>query len=72
MRQKKVMCKRDDILCSVKKYIDENLNPKKQSILDPKIENFVVVPTVSVILQQLDITPEDYYNALSISSDNDF
>ena len=66
------MCKRDDILCSVKKYIDENLNPKKQNILDPRKENFVVVPTISDILQQLNITPEDYHNALSISSDNDF
>ena len=66
------MCKRDDILCSVKKNIDANLNPKKQTILDPKKENFVVVPTISAILQQLNIIPEDYYNALSISSDNDF
>ena len=70
--EKKVMCKRDDILCSVKKYIDENLNPKKQNILDPRKENFVVVPTIFEILQQLNVTPEDYYNALSISSDNDF
>ena len=66
------MCKRDDILCSVKKYIDENLNPKKQNILDPRKENFVVVPTIFEILQQLNITPENYYNALSISSGNDF
>ena len=36
MRQKKVMCKRDDILCSVKKYIDENLNPTKQNISQGK------------------------------------
>ena len=56
MRPKKVMCKRDDILCSVRKYIDENLNPKKQNILDPRKENFVVVPTISAILQKLNIT----------------
>ena len=36
--EKKFMCKRDDTLCSVKKYIDENLNPKKQNILDPRKE----------------------------------
>ena len=59
------MCKRDNILCSVKKYIGENLNPKKQNIFDPRKENFVV-PTISEILQQLDIAPEDYYNALFI------
>ena len=33
---------------------------------------FIVVPARSEILQQLNITPEDYYNTLSISSDNDF
>ena len=66
------MCNRDDILCSVKNHIDENLNPKKQNILTPRKENFVVVPTISDILQQLNITPEDYYNALFIFSDNDF
>ena len=66
------MCKRDAILCSAKKYIDENLNPKKQKILDRRKENFIMVPTISEILQQLNITPEDYYNASSISSDNDF
>ena len=31
-----------------------------------------MVPTIPEILQQLNITPEDYYNALFISSDNDF
>ena len=71
-QQQKVMCKRDDILCSAKKYLDENLNPKKQKILDRRKENFVMVPTISEILQQLNITLEDYYNASSISSDNDF
>ena len=70
--KKKCMCNRDDILCSVKYHIDENLNPKKQNILTPRKENFVVVPTISDILQQLNITPEDYYNALFIFSDNDF
>ena len=66
------MSKRDDILCSVKKDIDKNLNPRKQNILDPRREYFVEMPNISEILQQLNITPEDYYNALSISSDNDF
>ena len=51
--------------------LSKNLNPKKQNILDPRKEKFVVMPTISEILQQLNITPEDYYNALSISSDND-
>ena len=70
--KKQVLCQRDDILCSVKKCIDENLNPKKQNILDTRKENFVMVSTIFEILQQLNITPEDYYNALSISSDNIF
>ena len=52
--------------------LSKNLNPKKQNILDPRKEKFVVMPTISEILQQLNITPEDYYNALFIFSDNDF
>ena len=52
--------------------LSKNLNPKKQNILDPRKEKFVVMPTISEILQQLNITPEDYYNALFISIDNDF
>ena len=55
-----------------KKAFDENLNLKKQNILTPRKENFVAVLIISEILQQLNITPEDYYNALFISSDNDF
>ena len=61
--KKQVLCQRDDILCSVKNCIDENLNPKKQNILDTRKENFVMVSTIFEILQQLNITPEDYYNA---------
>ena len=48
--KKQVLCKRNDILCSVKKYIDENLNPKKKNILHPRKQNFVAVPTISEIL----------------------
>ena len=55
-----------------KKAFDENLNPKKQNILTPRKENSVAVLIISEILQQLSITPEDYCNALFISSDNDF
>ena len=55
-----------------KKAFDENLNLKKQNILTPRKENSVAVLIISEILQQLSITPEDYCNALFISSDNDF
>ena len=67
-----IIKKRDTILSSVKNYIDANLNPRKHNILDPRKENFVVVPTISEILAELNISTHEYYEALSISSDSDF
>ena len=48
---------------SVDFYIDENLNPRRPSYN---------CKTILKILDLLDITEEEYYNALSISPDQDF
>ena len=50
---------------AVKKYIDENLNTKKCNIIDPKRENYINVPSISEILEELKILQLDYYEALS-------
>ena len=48
------------------------MNPKKCNIIDPSSENYVNVPSISEILEELRILELDYYKALSISSDDDF
>ena len=63
--------KPDTTLGTVKKYIDENLNPKKYNIIDPTRENYVNVSSISEILEELKILELDYYEALSTSSDDD-
>ena len=60
------------VLLKVKQYIDDNLNPKKHSILNPMKENFEQVPSINEILSKLCLTEDDYYKCLSISSDSDF
>ena len=70
--KKRVPEKREKILCAVKNYTDENLNPKKQNILDPGKQNFSAVPSILEILSELQITSQDYYDTLSISNDSDF
>ena len=55
---------REDILSKVKVFIDEVLNPAKAEKYKPDL-------TFEQILDSLDITEEQYYEALSISVSND-
>ena len=55
---------REDILSKVKVFIDEVLNPAKAEKYKPDL-------TIEQILDSLDITEEQYYDALSISVSND-
>ena len=55
---------REDILSKVKVFIDEVLNPAKAEKYKPDL-------TIEQILDSLDITEEQYYEALSISVSND-
>ena len=52
------------ILCKVKKFIDEFLNPHKP--------NFRCNVSIIEILNELELAEEDYYQALSVSPDEDF
>jgi len=63
---------RKDTLSKVKIYIDNNLNPKCRNINDPAKDNFEIPKSIPEILTELNIEEEQYYNALSISSDNSY
>ena len=70
--KERILQNRKDILDKVKGYIDEYLFPKKHNVIDPMKINFEEPGTISEILQKLDISEDEYYNALSISKDSDF
>ena len=59
-----ILISRAKILKKVKLHIDEKLDPHKLSYVEPK--------SISDILACLDLTEQQYYEALSISSNQDF
>jgi len=63
---------RKAILEKVKSYIDSNLNPWYNNILRPDEPNYNRPGTIEEILENLDITKEEYEKALSISPDSGF
>ena len=67
-----ILNERELILLIVKNYIDTQLYPRKRNILYPHKENFENIPSIRNILAELKPTKEEYYEALSISSDSDF
>ena len=62
-----ILNERERTLTTVKQYIDSNLDPRRKTILNPFKENFEKVPSIQNIVMELNITEEEYYNALSIS-----
>ena len=67
-----ILNERELILLIVKNYIDTQLYPRKRNILYPHKENFENIPSIRNILAELKPTKEEYFEALSISSDSDF
>ena len=67
-----VLSKQKDILSKVKNYINNHLNPAKVNFYDSSRDNFVNLKFVSEVLEELDITEEEYINALQISDDQEF
>ena len=59
-------------MSTVKQHIDNNLDPGKHDILNPLKEDFEETPSIKSIFAELGIAEDQYYNALSISSDSDF
>ena len=66
-----ILNERECILTTVKQYVDSKLGPRRKIILNHK-ENFEEVSGIQNILMELNITLEEYYNALSILCDSDF
>ena len=67
-----VLKNRSDLLSKVKRYIDTELNPSKKNIYDSTRSGNEVVKTIEEILPLLEISKEDYEEALSISEDSDY
>ena len=63
---------KENILSTVKQYIDNSLDLRKHSILNLLEEDFEETPSMKNILAELGLTEEQYYNPLSISSGFDF
>ena len=66
------LSQRETFLSKVKQYIDTELNPNKVNFLDETKSDFKVLTNISKVLNELELTESEYYEALSISSDNDF
>ena len=68
--EKEEVGEKDSILnIDVRKCNNENENPKKCNIVDPRKGNF---EQAQDILSELNINIDDYNEALSISNNNDF
>ena len=69
---KDILHRRKCILDKVKNYIDLNLNPKKNNIHHPDKPEYKETKRIQEILNDLDITKQEYEWALSISTDSGF
>ena len=59
------------MLGKVKYYIDDHLNPAKVNVVDPTKGNYPQPLIIQEILNELEISENDYYKVLSISEDED-
>ena len=50
------MQQRDNLLCKIKKYIDENLNPKNCNFIDSSKDDYEQAPDILDILRELVIS----------------
>ena len=69
--KKEVLTWRNSLLKQVKSYIDNNLNPAKVNVIDLTKDNFTQPLSIKEILDELEISSDDCYRALSISKDED-
>ena len=68
--KKEVLGWRNTLLKKVKKYFDDNLNPAKVNVIDPTKDNFTQPLSIQEILDELEISKDDYYKSLSVSRDD--
>ena len=55
----------------MKSYTDNNLYPAKVNVIDPTKDNFTQPMSIKEFLDELKISLDGYYRALSISKDKD-
>ena len=67
-----VLRKRSEILQKVKDYVNNFLNPCKINFFEPSRYDFTEVKSISEVLKELDVSVEEYKNALKISDGNSF
>ena len=59
-----MLSKRKDILSKVKGYINNHLDPAKVNFFDSSKDTFVNLKSVSKVLEETNITEEEYKSAL--------
>ena len=69
--KQEILTWRNILLRQVKSYIDNHLNPAKVNVIDSTKDNFTQPLRRKEILDELQISNDDYYRALSISRDED-
>ena len=67
-----VLRKRNEIFDKVRDYINNFINPSKVNFYDPTCDDFIEVKSVSEVLEELNITEQEYENVLKISDDNSY
>ena len=67
-----ILAHRQKVLNTVSDYINNDLNPAKLNIFDPSRDDYTVPLSIVEILRNLGLSEQTYYEALSISDDNDF
>ena len=65
--EQEVLTWRNILLRQAKSYIDNNLIPAKINVIDPIKDNFTLPLSVKEILDELQISKDVYYKALSIA-----
>ena len=68
-KKQEILTWRKTVLRKVKNYIDDNLKPAKVHVVDPTKDSFTQPLSIQDILNEVEISEDDYYKALSISKD---
>ena len=55
----------------VKSYINNNLYPAKVNVMDPAEDNFTQPLSIKEVLDEWEMSKNDYYRDLSVSKDED-
>ena len=65
-KKKEILTWRNKLIRQVTSYIDNNRNPAKVNVKDPTKENFTQLLSVKKIIDDLEISKDDYCRAFSI------